>query len=164
MLKKAAAVLLMALGIYWSFLALKPSNAIKNPTSPSEFSTAKALDHLKQIAKAPHFVGTPEHESVKQYIAAQLENLGFEVQIQEGYSVTDDWGSVTKPQNILARYRGTANSKALMLLSHYDSNPFSSPGAADAGSGVVTILEGLRVYLAENKPKNDLLVLISDAE
>lgn len=164
MLKKAAAVFLMVLGIYWSFLALKPSNAIKNPTSPSEFSTAKALDHLKQIAKAPHFVGTPEHESVKQYIAAQLENLGFEVQIQEGYSVTDDWGSVTKPQNILARYHGTANSKALMLLSHYDSNPFSSPGAADAGSGVVTILEGLRVYLADNKPKNDLLVLISDAE
>ena len=52
-----------------------------------------------------------------------------------------------------------------MLLSHYDSSPHSSLGASDAGSGVVTILEGIRVFLAKNKqPKNDIIILISDAE
>ena len=52
-----------------------------------------------------------------------------------------------------------------MLLTHYDSNPHSSLGASDAGSGVVTILEGVRAFLAKNKqPKNDIIILISDAE
>ena len=53
----------------------------------------------------------------------------------------------------------------MLLLSHYDSNPHSSLGASDAGSGVVTILEGIRVFLASGvKPKNDIIILISDAE
>jgi Zn-dependent M28 family amino/carboxypeptidase len=52
-----------------------------------------------------------------------------------------------------------------MLLSHYDSREHSSLGASDAGSGVVTILEGIRAYLAKNEtPKNDIVILISDAE
>src|SRR5690554_4295121 len=52
-----------------------------------------------------------------------------------------------------------------MLLAHYDSKSHASLGASDAGSGVVTILEGLRAYLHENKtPKNDLIILFSDAE
>ncbi|MGB7394225.1 MAG: M28 family peptidase [Pricia sp.] len=57
------------------------------------------------------------------------------------------------------------NRKALLLLSHYDSNPHSSLGASDAGSGVATILESVRAFLAANKtPKNDIIILISDAE
>ena len=38
-------------------------------------------------------------------------------------------------------------------------------GASDAGSGVVTILEGVRAFLAKGEqPKNDIIILISDAE
>ena len=52
-----------------------------------------------------------------------------------------------------------------MLLTHYDANPHSSLGASDAGSGVVTILEGIRAFLAtKQQPKNDIIILISDAE
>jgi hypothetical protein len=41
----------------------------------------------------------------------------------------------------------------------------ASFGASDAGSGVVTILESLRAYLALNKaPINDIIVLFSDCE
>jgi hypothetical protein len=91
--------------------------------------------------------------------------LGLETQVQEGYSYNEKWGSITKSKNILARIKGSESSKALMLLSHYDSSPHSSFGASDAGSGVVTILEGIRAYLATNQiPKNDLIILISDAE
>ena len=72
---------------------------------------------------------------------------------------------MAKPKNILARIKGKEQGKALMLLSHYDSSPHSSLGASDAGSGVVTILEGLRAYLSEGKtPKNDLIICITDAE
>ena len=52
-----------------------------------------------------------------------------------------------------------------MLLSHYDSNPHSAPGASDAAVGVATILKGLRAYLnQEKKPKNDIIVLLTDNE
>jgi len=50
-------------------------------------------------------------------------------------------------------------------MSHYDSAPYSSHGASDAGSGVAVVLEGVRAFLAQNiKPKNDIIVLFTDAE
>jgi hypothetical protein len=72
---------------------------------------------------------------------------------------------MSKPKNILGRIKGTSDGKALLLLSHYDSSPHSSLGASDAGSGVVTIIEGIRAFLATNKtPKNDIIILITDSE
>ncbi len=164
MLKKAAALLLIIIAVYWSFYALIPHSISGLDTSESEFSTDRALVQLKEISKQPHFTGSENHESVRNYIAKELESLGLETQIQEGNTLTD-WGTFVKPKNILARIKGSDNSKALLLLSHYDSNPHSSYGASDAGSGVVTILEGLRAFLSKNKrPKNDIIILITDAE
>lgn len=164
MLKKVISIVLIIIAIYWSFSALLPSNISSIDAPDNTFSTQRALIHLKEISKNPHYVGSPDHERVKNYIIEALEKLGLEVEIQEDYILTD-WGTVTKPKNILARIKGSDNSKALMLLSHYDSKSHASLGASDAGSGVVTILEGLRAYLHENKiPKNDIIILISDAE
>ena len=90
--------------------------------------------------------------------------MGLETAIQEGYTA-GDWANLTKPVNILARIKGSGSGKSLMLLSHYDSSPHSSFGASDAASGVATILESVRAFLAENKkPKNDIIILITDAE
>ncbi|TBV28175.1 peptidase M28 [Meridianimaribacter sp. CL38] len=165
MFKKIIAFLLIIIAIYWSFSALMPNKISQLDADDNTFSTQRALVHLKEISKAPHYVGSPEHENVRNYIVKELEKLGLETQVQDGYSYNKKWGSLTKPKNILARLKGTDNSKALMLLTHYDSNPHSSIGSSDAGSGVVTILEGLRAYLHEGKqPKNDIIILISDAE
>ena len=69
---------------------------------------------------------------------------------------------MNRPINIVARMEGTGSGKALLLLSHYDSALVPSPGASDAGSGIVTILETLRAYKAsEKKPKNDIIILLS---
>ncbi|MEZ4792194.1 MAG: M20/M25/M40 family metallo-hydrolase [Gelidibacter sp.] len=164
MLKKAIALLLILIAVYWSFYALMPHRISGLDTADNQFSTDRALVLLKEISKQPHFVGSKNHEVVKNYIVKALQDLGLETQIQEGNTLTD-WGTFVKPKNILARIKGTDNSKALLLLSHYDSNPHSSYGASDDGSGVVTILEGLRAFLSENKrPKNDIIVLITDAE
>ncbi|WP_053990440.1 M28 family peptidase [Mangrovimonas sp. TPBH4] len=165
MLKKVIALALILVAIYWSFLALKPTSISGLETTDTEFSTDRALGHLKEISKQPHYVGIPEHQKVRNYIVNVLETLGLETQIQEGYSHNEKWGSITKAKNILARIKGTDSTKALLLLSHYDSNPHSSLGASDAGSGVVTILQGLRAFLHEGKqPKNDIIVMLSDAE
>ncbi|WP_340075871.1 M28 family peptidase [Leptobacterium sp. I13] len=150
--------------IYWSFYALMPQNYTKENVALSEFSTECALTHVKAISQKPHYVGSPAHKEVRDYIVSELEKLGLEVELQEGYTA-GDWGNLSKPVNIITRIKGTENSKALLLLSHYDSNPHSSLGASDAGSGVATILEGVRAFLAsKNKPKNDIIILITDAE
>ncbi len=91
--------------------------------------------------------------------------MGLETEIQTQTAINKKWFAATTTENIIARIKGSENGKALMLLTHYDSNPHSSVGASDAGSGVVTILEGLRAFLAKNTtPKNDIIILISDAE
>ncbi len=164
MLRKLIALLLIIIAIYWSFSALMPSKISTLNADKNTFSTERALVHLAAISQRPHYVGSPEHDKVQAYIVKQLQELGLETQIQEGYSISK-WGNMAKPKNILARIKGREQGKALMLLSHYDSSPHSSLGASDAGSGVVTILEGLRAYLSEGKtPKNDLIIGITDAE
>lgn len=158
------ALLIIIGGIYWSFLALLPQTISNLDEDNQKFSTQRALVHLKEITKAPHFSGNTAHLEVRDYIEIQLQKLGLETQIQEAYSIRD-WGNLVKPKNIIAKIKGRENGKALLLLTHYDSHPHSSFGASDAGSGVVTILEGLRAFLSENKtPKNDIIILISDAE
>ena len=164
MLKKGIALLFIIVSIYISFQALLPTKISDLTTEKTEFSTERALIHLKEISKKPHFVGTEEHKNVRHYIVSELKKLGLETEIQEGYSITT-WNNLTKSKNILARIKGSDKGKALMLLTHYDSNPHSAIGASDAGSGVVTILEGLRAFLAKNiQPKNDIIILITDAE
>ncbi len=141
-----------------------PSKISTLNTDTSNFSTERALVHLAAISQKPHYVGSNEHENVRDYIVKQLNELGLETQIQEGYTISQ-WGNLAKAKNILARIKGREHSKALLLLTHYDSAPHSSLGASDAGSGAVTILEGIRAFLSDKKvPKNDIIILITDAE
>ncbi|MFV8347731.1 M28 family peptidase [Flavobacterium sp. ZB4P13] len=133
--------------------------------SLSDFSTKRALTQVEAISKQPHYVGSKEHEVVANYLVKELNKLGLETSVQEGYTLSD-WGNLAQSKNILARIKGTSNSKALLLLSHYDSAPHSySKGASDAGSGVATILESVRAFLYSKTPhKNDIIILFSDAE
>ena len=158
-------ILFIAGIIFWLFYAMMPQRVSTLEGSLSEFSTQRAFKKLEVITKEPHYVGSKNHEFVADFLIKELENLGLETSIQEGYTMTD-WGNLVKSKNILARIKGTSNSKALLLLSHYDSAPHSkSLGASDDGSGIVTILEGLRTYLHNNsQPKNDIIILFSDAE
>lgn len=157
-------LLLIVLAIYWSFRSLMPTYESDASAEKTSFSTDRALEHVKQIAQEPHGVGFPAHQKVRKYIVLELEKMGLETSIQEGYTA-GDWGNLSKAINILARIKGSETGKALLLLSHYDSSTHSSFGASDAGSGVATILEGIRAFLANNpNPKNDIIILISDAE
>ncbi|WP_299798173.1 M28 family peptidase [uncultured Maribacter sp.] len=157
-------LLLVILATYWSFRVLLPQYNEGETVVDTEFSTDRALQHVKEISKEPHGVGFPAHKTVRNYITAELQKLGLETSLQEGYTA-GDWGNLSKAENVLARIKGSESGKALLLLSHYDSNPHSSLGASDAGSGVATILEGVRAFLKTNTtPKNDIIILISDAE
>ena len=151
--------------IYWSFSDLKPTFSPEETPSKTDFSINNALFHLKKISKEAHYTGSKNHKKVQNYIVDELHKMGLETEIQTQTAINKKWFAATTAENILARIKGSENGKALLLLTHYDSNPHSSLGASDAGSGVVTILEGIRVFLEKNiQPKNDIIILISDAE
>ena len=159
----ASLFILVILGLI--YFTMMPQWTSDDEGSLSEFSTKRALNQVEAISKQPHFVGSENHEVVANYLVKELHKLGLETSIQEGYTLSD-WGNLVQSKNILARIKGSNNSKALLLLSHYDSAPHSySPGASDAGSGVATILESVRAFLYNKTPhKNDIIILFSDAE
>lgn len=146
-------------------LLLMPQWVSTDDSLLSEYSTKRALEKVKVISQNPHYIGSNNHKIVGDYLVKELQKMGLETQIQEGTTLSD-WGNLTKSKNILARIKGSDSSKALLLLSHYDSAPHSySHGASDDASGIATILEGVRAFL-ENKTshKNDIIILFSDAE
>ena len=158
--------ILFILGILgFVFATMMPQGSTDDEVPLSEFSTKRALEQVKNISQKPHFVGSENHEVVANYLVKELQNLGLETSVQEGFAFSD-WGTLTKCKNILARIKGGNSDKALLLLSHYDSAPHSSSqGASDAGSGVATILESVRAFVYNKTAhKNDIIILFSDAE
>lgn len=166
-MKPTAAVLCLLLllaATFWAFESATPRYRVDADAPAAEFSTDRAMQHVRAIAREPHGVGFPAHDDVRAYLVRTLRGMGLEPQLQEGYTA-GDWGNMSKAVNILARIPGTGSGKALLLLSHYDSSPHSSFGASDAGSGVAVILEAVRAYLESGKqPANDIIILFSDAE
>ena len=152
----------LVLGIFYFMM---PQSYDKTEAPFSEFSTFRALATVKTISAKAHYVGSANHEVVATYLQKELRNLGLATSVQEGFSMTEK-GTLVKSKNILASIKGSANSKALLLLSHYDSAPHSfSKGASDDASGVATILESVRAFLHnKTKHKNDIIILFTDAE
>ena len=150
--------------VFWGFYGSMPQNISLVDIPKTEFSTARAFNHVEEIAEEPHYVGSPAHSRVRNYIVSELQEMDLMVHTQETYSVNKN-GTLTRPQNIIARIEGTGNGKALLLLTHYDSAVHSSYGASDAASGVGTILEGVRAFLASGKEhRNDIILVFTDGE
>ncbi|HEA29815.1 MAG TPA: M20/M25/M40 family metallo-hydrolase [Leeuwenhoekiella sp.] len=152
--------------VYFTFSTFKPQFVSHGDIPENEFSVDRALSHLKVISAKPHSVGTAAHEEVQNYLLKALQDMGLETQTQEDFAYKPGWGALSKAQNIMARIKGTGDGKAVLIFSHYDSAPHTaSYGASDAGSGVVTVLESVRAFLARGeKPKNDIIILFTDAE
>ena len=165
----AIASLLLWLGlILVSALALygtRPPSVVSASAPSNVFSAERARTYLAEIAKKPHPIGSDEAVRVREYLVAQLTQLGGETHVEQSvgrvhYGRNVHAGLVS---NIVAAFRGTSNSRAIMLVAHYDSVP-EGPGAGDDGAGLVVILEAIRALRAGPAIKNDLIVLFSDGE
>lgn len=150
---------------YLSFLPLKPCGTKTDTIIAEHFRIENAVNHINNISQKPHYVGSENHHNVQQYIIKELQNLGLTTEVQKT-TITNQNNTFTQVENILAKIKGSSDtSKSLVVMSHYDSAPYSSRGSADAGSGVAVILEGMRAYLEQNtQPKNDIIILVTDAE
>lgn len=116
------------------------------------------------IAREPHPSGSSANAQVREYIIAELENLGLHPEIQEADVAPGMSKRYSgKLENIVVRIPGTDSSKPLMLAAHYDSVA-TAPGAADDGSGVAAMLETARALQVSGSLKNDLILLMTDGE
>ncbi len=166
----AARLVLLTALIAWLVLALLPPPGPVPPATaiPTDgFSLERALAHVKEVAQRPHPTGSPENARVRDYIRAELESLGLSASVQEG-TVTLPARPGRDPisahvENVLSRLPGTAPSRPVVLLAHYDSAP-RAPGAADDASGVAVLLEIARVLRTAPRPRNDVIFLFTDSE
>jgi len=161
------ALLLCLAFVAFTLKLFSPPSAVPSSASAEVFSAERAMEHLKVIAKEPHSLGTPANEKVIAYLIEELKKLGMEVTIQDTLvsrtNATKTSTRIGRVKNVIGRLKGTNNSKAVLLMAHHDSQP-NTPGAADDGSGVVSILESIRAIKASGPLENDLIALITDAE
>ena len=172
----------IALVIFLVLAQMTPAAVVPASAPATTFSAARAYEHLKTIARAPHPTGSPESALVRQYLFDQLAALGLQPEIQTSTSVYHDtgkWGLAgargieSTPDtwsiagatihNIIARIPGTSSTGATVLAAHYDSVPYG-PGASDDGAGVAAILETARALLAGPALRNDVILLLIDGE
>ncbi len=137
------------------------------PTAPpAEFSSGRALEHIRAIARVPHPMGSSENATVRDYLAEKLKALGLQVKVQEAAAARFAIGGLVMgtPENVLARLEGTSDAdEAFLLVAHYDSVP-TGPGASDDGAGVAAMLETARALEVGSQPKNDVIFLFTDGE
>ena len=163
----AALIFLAALAAA-AVLLVQPPRAVPAGAPEGEFSSGRAMRHVREIARSPHPTGSAEIERVRGYVMEELRRLGAAPEIQAAEVVKLSRGvgwpaAAGRVQNIVARLPGTANSRALMLAAHYDSVP-TAPGATDDGAGVAALLETLRALKTAGPLRNDLIILVTDAE
>lgn len=154
-------VVLAVLSIY----VQRPPAPVAATAPQTDFSSARAMELLKVIAAKPHPVGSTEHMRVRDYLVTQLAALGAQPEVQTTSSI-DVRGIPYRAatiSNVLGRIRGSENSKALMLVGHYDSVS-TGPGASDDASSVAAILETVRALKSGPPLKNDVVILFTDAE
>jgi len=141
-----------------------PPQPVPADAPPFAFSAVRAMAHVEQIAQRPHPVGSADHARVRDYLVGAIARLGLKAELQ---SAVVRRGTTTvrmaRVENILARIAGTKSTGAVLLASHYDSVP-AAPGAADAASGVAAVIEAVRALEAGPAPRNDIILLFTDAE
>ena len=146
--------MLVAACAFVAVLRLDPPAAAPAETRATEFSSGRAMHHLRLIARKPRPAGSQGHAEARAYIVQELTRLGLSPELQTTPVVN----------NVVARLAGTGQSgKAILLVGHYDTVA-DSPGASDDGSAVAVILETLRAVRAGGALNNDVIALFSDGE
>lgn len=165
---RGPATLLLLLVTAWLSSSYRSIPSPVPATAPdSVFSSARAMSHLARIASEARPPGAPNHARARDYLIDRLAALGHAPTVQTATSFDTGYGggmTVATVRNIMARIPGTEpGGPAVLVTAHYDSREISL-GAADDGSGVVAILETMRALGARAPLRNDLIVLMTDAE
>src|SRR6056297_2324541 len=164
-------ILIAAALILGAFISVFPlHNPPKVPETggaadPSAFSLERAMEDLHVITRQPRVPGTRGYAAARDYIAAELEALGLEVEVTNTVSVRSQAGNANtaRARSVVARLPGTDNTGAVLLGGHLDT-VHTTTGAGDCGSAAVSVLETARALAEGPTPRNDIIFLIEDGE
>jgi len=135
--------------IWWGFYVMA------SPTVKSQ--------NVPPIAQKPHPARTQEHKKVRRYLINSLINLGLSPEADSTTAIRAAGLTAADITNIKAFIKGRDASRTIVLMAHYDS-AFYSKGAADDAAGVAAILETVRAIKAGDRPKHNILILLTDGE
>lgn len=161
----AVLILLASLGLI-SIRSVAPPAAVNASAPPEVFSSARALEHVKVIAGEPRPLGSKAHVAARDYLVHQIAAAGLTPELQKTSAMYQSrFGPITggSVENVLVRVPGQQNTKAVLLVAHYDSVATAN-GASDNGAAVGALLEALRAVKSAPPLKNDLILLFSDGE
>jgi len=169
---------------------LSPYPILTDNFSPVEYLTAEVLRRTfsektlidgnemlavidQQLRYGPHYIGSPGHRNVQEFLIAEMQEQTKEVKTQSwDYKATD--GNTYQLTNIIGRLYPT-QERRIILATHYDSKKFADkdwsrkdlpvPGANDSASGVAVLVELARVLGNSNMiPNVGVDLVFFDAE
>lgn len=130
---------------------------------PEGSSVDGVLPHLRALAAGPRDAGGPGHDAARDYLLVQLRAMGLAPEVQRASVFSAESRTVALVQNVTARLAGTARSRALLVVAHYDSVA-AGPGAGDDAAAVAAMLDTIHVVTSGRRPRNDVVFLFADGE
>ncbi len=152
--------------IFVAIYTTTPPRAVGAAAPVSEFSSARALEHVEALARQPRPIGSSAHAEARNYLVTQLSALGLEPQVQQATVINpqrNNQVNAATVANVIARLKGTGAGKALLLSAHYDSVA-TGAGASDDAAGVAALLETARALKTQPPLQNDVIFLFTDGE
>ncbi|WP_205739758.1 M20/M25/M40 family metallo-hydrolase [Georgenia sp. SYP-B2076] len=152
---------------FLSTVALLPM-APRPAYAPADtFSAGRAGVHIDRLAASPRTPGSAAHAQARAYLAGELAGWGWRTEVQDAVGLAEPGGPgtvrVAAVANVVATLPGADPTGTVILAAHYDTVP-GSPGAGDDGIGVAAVLEAARALAADDPPRNDVVVLLTDGE
>jgi hypothetical protein len=158
-------VLLLVLAV-WSVAALQPPDAAPADAPATDFSAGRAFAQVQQIAAETHVAGSAANDRVVDGLVRTLAGLGLDARVQNSVgarSYGPGEARMARVRNVVAVLPGTDPTGRLFLTAHHDSVE-TGPGAADDAAGVAAVLEAVRALTAGTPLRNDVVVVLTDAE
>ncbi|MEU8655595.1 M28 family peptidase [Actinoplanes philippinensis] len=169
-LAAAAVLAVLALAGLAATRSVQPPAARAATAPESDFSAERAFQTVRTIAATPHPAGSPANDRVREHLVAALSGLGLSPEVQDtvseqgaGLSSSAGGTGLARVRNVVAVIPGTSSTGRVFLIAHYDSAQVA-PGANDDGAGTSTILETARALVAGERPRNDVVLVLTDAE
>ncbi|MEV6347703.1 M28 family peptidase [Actinoplanes sp. NPDC051851] len=169
-LTAAAVLAVLALLGFAAINAIRPPSAVPTSAPASAFSASRAFSHVRVIAARPHPVGSPANDEVRAYLVDTLRGFGLGPQVQDtvsaqGGELSASAGGVglAHVRNVITVIPGSASTGRIFLVAHYDSAQ-TGPGGNDDAAGVAAILETARALTSGGKLRNDVVLVLTDAE
>lgn len=163
----------LALALLIAVLTLQSPRPVPAGASATNFSAARAMVDVRQIAQRPHPVGSADHIRVRTLLLQRMAALRLQTSTQQGplspeaaQRIERGGGSATGLEltNLIGVLPGRdPRLPAVALMAHYDTVPVS-PGAADDSAGVAAVLETVRAIRARGPAERTLVVLLTDGE